>query len=797
MASSSQSDTLLHRLKSILESKVTWSELTLEQQNLFDNLNFNLTLNTESPQQTYQLLQVSPDLLLLLQNTFTTSIPLTTTVPTAIITANLLEQSPPSPTSLTQNKPKTPKITADWVNIAIKNHLRNQQIASNLSSKPQPKQKLQQIIKSIIPKQNKPLPKTEKILQPLISSIDNFLDTSLTSSQKKQVSNLSKSILISSSLQANTIPPLVAITTAVNLVTQPQKPNPIKIARQADRLVVSLQQSPTILEQITASQQEISHFTHTVSTQPQTIKILDQLHTQITPEDINKTTRLYQQIIPLKEQKIFAPFTSQKAEEIASAIEVFDSTTATTIRAYNRGLTSQDIDLIIEQPTARLTSPQHQQLLLVKSQLVHLEQSPHSSNIQPVPLSKVTQLFYRSPLGKNLNYISSHRFTKTIKTILHPRSAIKSYIGHRVGKRLAVSFYKKFATHVTNKSARFVVKSILRQGVGTGLKTSAKLLTKKAITWLATKGIILGAETAIGSTGVGLIVVVVIEAVKIATKIAFKIAKKMYNNLQSTAVSIWGEKIKTRDILITPTVLFASLATGFTTAISATSAAMTATATSVSLTIGVSAAIAGLLYLTAFTTAPLISTIAQLESSSFSGISNTCANTENIFVYQGNPSWSRTFCNQCSSSGSCNIGGSGCGSASMTMILKSFGADIDVKQVWHKQHSMGGYIYTTTTRPYMGCGTDNNRSLGVLTESNLSISEIIPNEMDNVFKNCGIVLATGKVKHNGEYYGHLIVIIGHNGNQITTLDPGRSDGDHYVHTINNSYKITRTWSVVP
>lgn len=796
MAPTSKSATVFRRLQNILESQVTWSELTLEQQDLFDNINFNLTLNTDSPQQTYQLLQTSPDLLSLLQDIISSplpSTPPTATVPEAIITANLLEESQSIIPSSTQIKYQSPQTTVDWVNLAIKNHLRNQQISSRLQS--QPKQQLQQIITRATPKQNQPLSQTQETLKNLVSTIDNSLDTSLTPLQKTQVLHLAETIILSSSLQSTTPSHLIATTTAINLIKKPQKTDTIKIARQIDRLSKSLQQSPALLDQITTSQQEVSRFVHTVSAQPQTIKIINQLHSQITPKDIDHVTKLYQKTIPSQKQKIFSPFTSQKAEEIASAIEVLDPTTATTIRAYNQGLTSQDIDLIIEQPTARLTPSQHQQLLLVKSQLVHLEQSSPSSDIRPTPLPKITQFFHRSPLGKILNYLPSNRFTKTLKVILHPRSAIKSYIGHHIGKRLAVSFYKKFATHITNKSARFVVKSVLRQGVNAGLKTSAKLLTKKAATWLATKGITLGAEAAIGSTGVGLIVVAAIEI----GKIAIKVVKKGIDFIQSTAVSIWGEKIKTRDLIAAPAVFFATVAAGFAAAISVTASAMAAAATSAGLTIGISAAIAGLLYLTAFTAAPLISTIAQLESTPGAnfGISNTCAETENIFIYQGNPAWSNTFCKQCSPSGNCNIGGSGCGSASMTMILKSFGANVNVKQVWHLQHSLRGYVYTTVSKPYIGCGTDNNNSLKVLNQSKLSVSNISINEIDNVLSNCGLVLATGQVKYNGEYYGHLIVIIGHNGNQITTLDPGRSDGDHFVHAVGNSYKIVRVWGVVP
>lgn len=631
MAPSSQSASILSRLQNILESQVTWEELTPEQQNLFDNLNFNLTLNTDSPQQTYQLLQASPDLLSLFQNdiiTPPTNTPTTqVTTPPTVITANLLDESSPQQTNL-----KPPQSTPEWVELAIKNHLRNQQISSRLT--PSIQKDLQKIITEASPKQDQSLPQTEKIFPNLTSTINSSLDTNLSSSQIKLVSDIAKNIVISSSLQDNTISPLVAITTAINLVKEPQNPNPVKITRQINRINSSLQQTPSLLDQIDSSKQEITHFTHTISTQPETHKIINQLHTQITPQDIDQVTKLYHQTVPRQEQKDFAPYTSQKGEEIAAATEIFDPNTATAIRAHNQGLTSQDIDIIIEQPTSRLTPAQNQTLLLVKSQLVNLEQSSPSPNIQFTPPSRITRFISRSPLGRLVNRLPSNRFTKTLKFVLHPRSAIKSYLGHRVGKQLAVSFYKKFAKRVTNKSARFVVKSILRQGAKEGLKTSAKLLAKKVTTWLATKGITLGAEAAIGSTGVGLIVVAAVEV----GKIAIKVVKKGFEFIQSVAVSIWGEKVKAKDVLAAPLVFLATMATGFTAAITTTATAMAAAATSAGVTIGISAAIAGLLYLTAFTAAPLISTIAQLEGSSplYSGV---IGNYEGPIIDGCHPIW--------------------------------------------------------------------------------------------------------------------------------------------------------------
>lgn len=796
MASSPSTASILTRLQTILESQLSWSELTSQQQQqLFDLFIFNLTLNTFSPQETYQLLQASPDLLTLFSDPDLTPSPSTTqslpssTVPEAIITANLIEDLQLD----SQSNPKlAPQNTADWVQLALKNHQRNQDIINRLRPQQQLKQTLQQNIIQSTPKSNQPLPQTQQTLETLITSTTNSLNTSLTPTQKKQALQISQNLLLTSSLQQQSLPPLVATTTAINLVSFQPNSDPVKIARQVDRLQSPIQQTPHLIDKIENSQQEINQFVHKISTQPSTINIINQLHTQITPQTINQVSHLYHHTLPSSQQKTFSPFPTQAAQEIATAVELTDPTTATIIRAYNQGLTPQDVDQIINQPTARLTPEQHHQLLLTKSQLIRVQQSTSLPDIKPQTLSQTKNFLSRLPFSKLLNRFSSTPLTRTINTILHPRLATQSWLGRRIGKRLAISFYKKFTQQITNKTARFAVKSVLRQGLRKGLQTTISALTKKGAT-LAAEAALTTSEAAAASTGIGVIIPIVIEGIKFVAKGI----KKTFQSLQSVSVSLWGQKLKARDLVAAPIVFVGTIFAGFTSAISFTASAMASAATSVGLTIAISSAIAGLLYLTAFTAAPLISTIAQLESTSFSGISSSCANTEGIFIYQGNPAWSGTFCSQCSTSGTCNIGGSGCGSASMTMILNAFGANTGVKEVWHQQHSLGGYAYTTTTPPYTGCGTDNSDSLKILTQAGLSVSEIVPGEMDSVLEDCGLILATGQVAYKGEWYGHLIVIIGHNGNQITTLDPGRSDGDHFVHTLGQTYKITRTWSVVP
>lgn len=133
----------------------------------------------------------------------------------------------------------------------------------------------------------------------------------------------------------------------------------------------------------------------------------------------------------------------------------------------------------------------------------------------------------------------------------------------------------------------------------------------------------------------------------------------------------------------------------------------------------------------------------------------------------------------------------------MTMILNSFGLSDSVVNVWNQQHGLGGYVYTSGA-PYQGCMGDNNNSLKILTERGLSVTDIGTNmdEADRVLSSCGLILASGRVScRQSGGCGHLLVIAGHQGGEITTLDPWY--GENYVHTLNGTYTISRMWAVVP
>lgn len=163
----------------------------------------------------------------------------------------------------------------------------------------------------------------------------------------------------------------------------------------------------------------------------------------------------------------------------------------------------------------------------------------------------------------------------------------------------------------------------------------------------------------------------------------------------------------------------------------------------------------------------------------------TCANINGVHEYQTNLQWAFRTCEAarpdvpaCSAPTFCTIGASGCGSTSATMILKSFGASVDVPTVWDAQHKNNGYEYYTSN----SCRSFWSGVLGIVQGAGLSTAQIGINEVENVLKECGLVLAFVNEKWASiiEPTGHIIVITGisNNGGEIsvTTLDPLRPPG---------------------
>lgn len=169
----------------------------------------------------------------------------------------------------------------------------------------------------------------------------------------------------------------------------------------------------------------------------------------------------------------------------------------------------------------------------------------------------------------------------------------------------------------------------------------------------------------------------------------------------------------------------------------------------------------------------------------------TCANISGAHKYQNDPSWSGVNCQStrpdipaCRPPTECTIGASGCGSTSAAIILNAFGSNTSVPTVWNTQHNDGGYAYYNRS-----CASYWSGPINILRGAGLSVFQVGINEIPNVLKDCGLLLAFVDEKwSNGSPTGHIIVITGVSQEggtiKVTTLDPMRPPG--YVSTVTSN-----------
>jgi hypothetical protein len=403
--------------------------------------------------------------------------------------------------------------------------------------------------------------------------------------------------------------------------------------------------------------------------------------------------------------------------------------------------------------------------------------------------------------GKVSDQIGS--FGKVFRVISNPWGALKSWAGRKAGEQIANRLIQKAGNAAFNKAGEVLLSQGIKGGVRTLVKEALTRAVIKGATWAATKlGISLAAESINAiAPGVGVLVDI---ALQIILFVAEKTIGFVYNAYKNISKSIYGEEVKARDILIAPVAVVSSVVGGVITFFG-TLASATAAAASSAVTIAVTGIFVGFFfYVTSIVVAPLISTLVNLQSTPGLGSATGCANIEGTYVSQRDPAWSNVLCPTCTSVDNCKIGNSGCGSASTTMILKSFGVNEDIVNIWNIMHSAGGYAYSSS-HPYTSCPSYATANIQVMTDNGLTVTDIgySLEEADKSLESCGLIFALGMLYTDCPDQvagcGHYLVITGHNGNQITTNDPW--SGEQFVHNIDgiggDTFKISRMWAVVP
>lgn len=137
---------------------------------------------------------------------------------------------------------------------------------------------------------------------------------------------------------------------------------------------------------------------------------------------------------------------------------------------------------------------------------------------------------------------------KVVKVVLDPIGSAKSWAGRMAGRQIGQHLIENSGSLLAKKLGSYLVEHGLQNGIKAFSKAAAKKALIKAATWAALKlGISLTAESLNAiMPGLGLLVDI---ALQIAVWVTEKTIGAAYNAFQSAAESIYGEKIKARDVL--------------------------------------------------------------------------------------------------------------------------------------------------------------------------------------------------------------------------------------------------------
>jgi len=199
-------------------------------------------------------------------------------------------------------------------------------------------------------------------------------------------------------------------------------------------------------------------------------------------------------------------------------------------------------------------------------------------------------------------------FGTVFQVIQDPWGSLRSWAGRKAGEFITRQLVQRLTNETLKKGAEMLLKGGLKE---TLKKLAQQAATKTAIKVGAKVGIKValetGAQVANVVPGLGLILAVLID-------ISFWIGEKIIGFTKALAKSIYGEEVKTRDILALPAMGFASFAGGV---VSFFSGIGTTTVIAASSAVGIITAgtiVVFFFYITSIVIAPLISTLVQLES---------------------------------------------------------------------------------------------------------------------------------------------------------------------------------------
>lgn len=378
--------------------------------------------------------------------------------------------------------------------------------------------------------------------------------------------------------------------------------------------------SSSTFDALENSTKSLPSMINSVTLNPTAANIISEISQSITSDQVQAFVTALNQTLPSVLIRSFPTKQARVVEGVASLVPGNSQLDPKAPLLYSMGLTAPELAQVYQHAAANpnsplgkfLSDPQSASLVRALNQGVSVLSNPANqigSDLNPNRASVFQRLGQGVQTFTNrLSSIVPPQVGKYVNIAFHPIQFLQNQIGGFVSRQITGRIrdwaVKQVASKVANEALKKGLELIIKKGLQEGLKT---LLVQGSAA--------LGLDLTVAATGVGIPLALALLAAEVALWLAKETIGLVKKAVDGIAVMMTGEKFDGKALVATPLIALAgiggvlgSLATA--TAVAASSAAI----------VIMGSAFAGFfLYMTVITVAPIITTIAHLES----GISDT------------------------------------------------------------------------------------------------------------------------------------------------------------------------------
>lgn len=373
--------------------------------------------------------------------------------------------------------------------------------------------------------------------------------------------------------------------------------------------------SSSAFDAIENSTKSLPSMINSVTLSSDTANIISKISQSITSDQVQAFVTALNQTLPNVLIRSFPTKQARVVEGVASLIPGNPQLDPKVPLLYSMGLTAPELAQVYQHAAANpnsplgkfLSNPQSASLVRALNQGVSVLSNP-ANQIGRELNPSTTGVFQRLGQGvqtftNRLSSIIPPQVGKYVNVVFHPIQFLQNQIGGFVSRQITGKIrdwaVKQVASKVANEALKKGLELIIKKGLQEGLKT---LLVQGSAA--------LGLDLTVAATGVGIPLALALLAAEVAVWLLKETVGLVKKAVDGIAVMMTGEKFDGKALVAAPLIALAGLG-----GVLGSLAAATAVAVSSAAIVIMGSAFAGFfLYMTVITVAPIITTIAHLES---------------------------------------------------------------------------------------------------------------------------------------------------------------------------------------